>query len=283
MSKKYLLGLYEKAIPSELSWEEKMIVAKNAGYDFIEMSIDETDEKLERLDMTLEDRQKLVNLMYKTGMPIRSMCLSGHRKYPLGSHDENIRKRSLEIMEKAVILASDLGIRIIQLAGYDVYYETSDEDTLKMFEKNLKKATLFAAKYGILMGFETMETAFMDTVKKSMKYVNIVNSPYLNVYPDLGNLTNAAVLYTSDLYEDIKSGEGRIIALHLKETVPGIYRNRHYGDGHVDFEKGIKLAFKMGVRRFVTEFWYLGDEKWEDEVKLSRKLMADILDKQEEV
>ena len=283
MNKKYLLGLYEKAMPNELSWEEKMIVAKNVGYDFIEMSIDETDEKLERLDMTLEDRQNLVNLMYKTGMPIRSMCLSGHRKYPLGSHDENIRKRSLEIMEKAVILANDLGIRIIQLAGYDVYYETSDEDTLKMFEKNLKKATLFAAKYGILMGFETMETAFMDTVKKSMKYVNIVNSPYLNVYPDLGNLTNAAVLYTSDLYEDIKSGEGRIIALHLKETVPGTYRNRHYGDGHVDFEKGIKLAFKMGVRRFVTEFWYLGDEKWEDEVKLSRKLMADILDKQEEV
>ena len=146
MNKKYLLGLYEKAMPNELSWEEKMIVAKNVGYDFIEMSIDETDEKLERLDMTLEDRQNLVNLMYKTGMPIRSMCLSGHRKYPLGSHDENIRKRSLEIMEKAVILANDLGIRIIQLAGYDVYYETSDEDTLKMFEKNLKKSTLFAAK-----------------------------------------------------------------------------------------------------------------------------------------
>ena len=51
------------------------------------------------------------------------MCLSGHRKYPLGSHDKEIQKKSLEIMKKAIDFAADLGIRIIQLAGYDVYYE----------------------------------------------------------------------------------------------------------------------------------------------------------------
>lgn len=44
--KPYTLGIYEKAMPAELSWKEKMETAKAAGYDFIEISIDETEEKL---------------------------------------------------------------------------------------------------------------------------------------------------------------------------------------------------------------------------------------------
>ena len=58
------------------------------------------------------------------------------------------------------------GIRIIQLAGYDVYYKEGSEETKKQFIKNLHIATKMAAKYGIVMGFETMETPFMDTVEK---------------------------------------------------------------------------------------------------------------------
>lgn len=87
--KAYTLGLYENAMPSTLSWKEKMLAAKKAGYDFIEISIDETDDKLSRLDMTRQERAELVDLMEETGMPIRTMCLSGHRKYPLGSMNES--------------------------------------------------------------------------------------------------------------------------------------------------------------------------------------------------
>ena len=43
--KAYSLGLYEKAMPPELSWREKLETAKEAGYDYVEISIDETEEK----------------------------------------------------------------------------------------------------------------------------------------------------------------------------------------------------------------------------------------------
>lgn len=100
--KPYTLGIYEKAMPAELSWKEKMETAKAAGYDFIEISIDETEEKLKRLDMGKQERLELVRLMYETGMPIRTMCLSGHRKYPLGSSQPEVSGRGMEIMEKAL-------------------------------------------------------------------------------------------------------------------------------------------------------------------------------------
>lgn len=276
----YALGLYEKAMPKELTWEEKLTAAKEAGFDFVEISIDETDEKLARLDMSQEERLQMVATMQKVGVPIRSMCLSGHRKYPFGTNDPATEERSLEIMEKAIRLAEDLGIRIIQLAGYDVYYEDSTEETRARFEKNLKKATEMAAKAGVTMGFETMENDFMNTVEKAMKYVNIVNSPYLNVYPDSGNITNAAKTYGTDVLADMETGRGHTVAVHLKETVPGKFREIPFGTGHVDFESMIAKAWEMGVRRFVTEFWYVGSENWMDDLHFASKMMKEILDRQ---
>lgn len=281
MERKYTLGLYEKAMPSDLSWKEKLEAAKAAGFDFVEISIDETEAKLARLDMTREERLKLVGLMSSVGVPVRTMCLSGHRKYPLGSHDPETRRRGLEIMEKAIGLADDLGIRIIQLAGYDVYYEERDEVTRAYFEENLRKAVEMAARAGVVMGFETMETEFMNTVEKSMKYVDMVSSMYLNVYPDIGNITNAAKTYGTDVLEDLRTGKGHLVAMHLKETVPGVFREVPFGTGHVDFESAIRTAWELGIRKFVTEFWYTGNPEWRKDLKEANVMMTEILNSQE--
>ncbi len=279
--KKYAIGLYEKAMPPTLSWREKLEFAKSAGYDFVEISIDEKDEKLARLDWTAEQRLELVQTMKEVGLPIRSMCLSGHRKYPFGAKDPAVRARSMEIMEKAIQFADDLGIRIIQLAGYDVYYEDSTAESKALFLENLKKATEMAAVKGVMMGFETMETDFMNTVWKSMYYVDAVGSPYLGVYPDSGNLTNAAKSSGGSVLDDLWSGRGHIVALHLKETVPGVFREVPFLTGHVDFPAVIQRAWALGVRRYVTEMWYTGnDDTWADDIRFARRSMSDILDKQ---
>ena len=278
--KKYQLGLYEKAMPSELSWREKLSCAGEIGYDFIEISIDETDAKLDRLEWSKEKRRELLALMAETGVAIRSMCLSGHRKYPFGSRDKSTRDRSMEIMEKAVVFAADLGIRIIQLAGYDVYYEEGDELTRQYFTENLHKAAEMAAVHGVELGFETMETEFMNTVEKAMRYVTLVDSPYLNVYPDIGNLTNAAKTGDSDVLEDLQCGHGHLIAMHLKETRPGEFREVPFGEGHVDFAAAISRAWSMGVRRYVTEMWYTGNVQWKDDIIFAHSMMSELLNGQ---
>ena len=269
----YLLGLYEKAMPGTLTWTEKLQAAKNAGFDYVEMSIDETDDKLGRLDLPQSGWDEIAAAVRAVGIPFGSICLSGHRKYPFGCPDPEKQKRSMDIMQKAVDLAAYLGIRTIQLAGYDVYYEEGSEKTRADFLTNLKKATLMAAKAGVQLGFETMETPFMDNVKKSMEYVNKVNSPYLGVYPDSGNITNAALIYGDDVAQDLLLGAGHIVAVHLKETVPGKYREIPYGTGHVDFDKVIKTSWDIGVRRYVTEFWYLPNTDWQEELRKANEFM----------
>ena len=277
----YSIGLYEKAMPASLTWREKLECAKACGYDFVEISIDEKDDKLARLDWSAEQRRELVALMEEVGIPIRSMCLSGHRKYPLGASNPAVQQRSMEIMEKAIQLADDLGIRIIQLAGYDVYYEDSTPQTKANFIQNLKTAAEMAAVKGIVMGFETMETDFMNTTWKSMFYVNMVNSPYLGVYPDSGNLTNAAVSYGINVLDDLESGRDHIVALHLKETVPGKFREIPFLTGHVDFPAVIAKAWDLGVRRYVTEMWDVGKPTWKEDIIFANTQMRALLDQQQ--
>lgn len=173
--KNYRLGLYEKAMPSGFDIRQKLECVKKNGFDFMEMSIDETDEKLSRLHWSKEQISDTVNDIRQTGIPISTICLRGHRKYPIGSANQETCKRGMDILRQAIQLANELGVRIIQLPGYDVYYELSTPDTAATFAKNLLLGVKFASIYGVALAFETMETEFFDTIGKALNYVKHVN------------------------------------------------------------------------------------------------------------
>ncbi|SUH34122.1 L-xylulose 5-phosphate 3-epimerase [Salmonella enterica subsp. enterica] len=65
------LGIYEKALAKDLSWPERLVLAKSCGFDFVEMSVDETDERLSRLEWTSAQRASLVSAMLKAASPSR--------------------------------------------------------------------------------------------------------------------------------------------------------------------------------------------------------------------
>jgi L-ribulose-5-phosphate 3-epimerase len=72
------------------------------------------------------------------------------------------------------------------------------------------------------------------------------------------------------------------VALHLKETVPGVFREVPFLTGHVDFNAIIQKAWGLGIRRYVTEMWYVGnDDTWAGDIKFACKSMSEILDRQE--
>lgn len=65
----YEIGLYEKAMPNDLSLPDKLETARELGYDYLELSIDETDEKLQRLDWTTEQIEDLRRACALRGLP----------------------------------------------------------------------------------------------------------------------------------------------------------------------------------------------------------------------
>lgn len=174
------LGIYEKALPKDKTWKERLEIAKEAGYSFVEISVDETDERLARLDWSEEERREFREAVAQTGIRVPSMCLSGHRRFPLGSENPETREKAFEIMKKGIELAVDLGIRTIQLAGYDVYYEEENERTRELFIDGMKKSCEWARKANVMLAMEIMDHPFMSSITKYLEYAEMINSPFFN-------------------------------------------------------------------------------------------------------
>ncbi|MEG0879472.1 MAG: L-ribulose-5-phosphate 3-epimerase [Malacoplasma sp.] len=250
-------GIYEKAINNKFSWEEKILIAKNAGFDYIEISIDESDEKLSRLDWDEHQINGLLLLLKKHGMYFQSMCLSGHRKFPFGSLDSSTRARAYEIIDKAIKLAVKLNIRIIQLAGYDVYYEKSNAETVHNFIQGLKYASSVASLNSIMLAFEVMDTPFMGTIEKAKQYVDLINSPWLQIYPDIGNLSQFSEKPENEIVHNI----GNIVAFHVKEAIKTKMRDIPFGEGNVNFVSIFKAILSTNYSGpFMIEMWSLNNE-----------------------
>ena len=252
------LGIYEKALPNDFSFEQKFKAAKEAGFDFLEISVDESDSKLERLNWTKQERLDFVKLKQDLDFTVPTMCLSGHRKYPFGSHDAKTRQRAYDIMKKGVDLAVDIGVRTIQLAGYDVYYEEQDESTLENYTEGMRWAVEYASGAQVMLATEIMDTPFMSSITKWKKWDELYKSPWFSVYPDVGNLT----AWGNDVCHELEIGIDKIAAIHLKETLPvtdtfkGQFRDLQFGQGTVQFVEIFKKLKELNYRgTFLIEMW----------------------------
>ncbi|WP_315460144.1 L-ribulose-5-phosphate 3-epimerase [uncultured Streptococcus sp.] len=252
------IGIYEKATPKNFTWRERLAFAKGLGFDFVEMSVDESDSRLARLDWTKKERLDVVQAIYETGIRIPSICFSGHRRYPLGSNDPKTEATSLEMMKKCIELAQDLGVRTIQLAGYDVYYEEKSPETRARFIKNLRKACDWAEEAQVILAIEIMDDPFINSIEKYLAVEKEIDSPYLFVYPDTGNVS----AWHNDLWSEFYNGHKSIAALHLKDTYAvtenskGQFRDVPFGDGCVDWEAMFAILKKTNYNGpFLIEMW----------------------------
>ena len=190
--------------------------------------------------------------------PILTMCLSGNRRYTIGSQNIQTRQTGIKLIKDAVDFSLDVGIRIVQLAGYDEYYNPSNLNTLKLFEDGLREVADYAAARGIILALETMDTDLMNSTEKAMKFVNMIKSPFFQVYPDVGNITASGI----DVKADLLSGEGHITCIHLKDTVEKVFRNIPYGEGIVDFVSIFEYLKKTNFKGLlVAEMWATDDYK----------------------
>lgn len=266
----HLLGIYEKAFPSEWSWARRLKAAEELGFDFIEISIDESDGRLSRLDWNGPEREELHRALAHSAVNLQSMCLSGHRRFPFGSADAETRARAYDIMEKAVLFAKEFGIRVIQLAGYDVYYEPSTQESLDRFMDGLRWACGLAEAHQVMLAMEIMDTRLMNSITRYMDYKQELISPWFTVYPDLGNLS----AWGNDVVQELALGKNEMVAIHLKDTLavtdvfPGQFKCVPFGSGCVDFTGAFQQLERAGYRGpFLIEMWHQPGEDTLDSIR----------------
>ena len=255
-----LLGLYEKALPFSLNWDEKLGMVKALGYDFLEFSID--GDHTERLDWSEEEISAFMEASTRAGVPIYSIALTANRKYPLGSKDKKIRDAGIAVLKKAIILAPKIGASIVQIATYDVYgEEKGDAETDMLFLESLRECEPMAASSGTMLALETMDTPYADSIELCKRIVDIIGSPWVQIYADNGNIAAAGYDFTQEIFK----GAVHVVAIHLKDAKPGIMRDIDYGTGIVDFDADLTALKQAGFSGlFIAEMWGTDDPAYRE-------------------
>jgi L-ribulose-5-phosphate 3-epimerase len=245
-------GIYEKALPQDLAWPERLAAAAAAGYQFIEISIDESDDRLARLEWGRGPRLELHGALAGAPASVDTMCLSAHRKFALGSASPNLRRQALHIMRRAIDFAAEFGIRIVQVAGYDVHYEESTERTRALYLESILQSAQWARESCVMLALENVECPMVDSIEKGMELVRAADCPWFQMYPDVGNLT----AMEKDVPRELMAGGRHVVGIHLKDTRLREFRRVPFGEGLVDFDSAFRTMKQLQYRGpLMVEMW----------------------------
>ena len=225
------LGIYEKALVSSSlrtadDWRALLAQVPTAGFSFLDLSIDESPEREARLEWDAAACRRVRDAADAVGTDIGGICLSIHRRIGPGSADPAVRRRAREVMARGLQVCHDLGVPVIQIAGYYCYYEDP--------------------------GPENVDGTDVTSIRKAMEFVDAVGSPYLQVYPDLGNIAEQQL----DPAVELTAGEGHMVAMHAKDVRPGEPRRVEMGAGTVDWSRSFELLrAQHWAGRLMIEMW----------------------------
>lgn len=271
-----VFGIYEKGLKPQ-SFDGMFADAKSAGYDSFELSIDCTDERLARLKWGKDEIQAVCRAALANDMAILTMCLSGHKRFTLGSTDPFIAARAREIMEDAVDLAGKLGIRVIQISGFDVYdQEERTSETKKRYVESVALAAKMAERSCVTLAIEPVEGNLL-TVRDAMEVVRQIDSPFLQVYPDVANILSLGF----DPIEDLSCGQGHIAAVHMRDSLPNIYdATLLFGTGNLDFGRVFEKLDEMEyVGPLIVEMWNTDRDDYMNYIRQARQYMEEQIRK----
>jgi len=197
---------------------ECMALAKEAGYDGIELAL-EADGPT-GMDSTEKDWAQIRKYSDEIGLPIHSVATGLHWGSPITSNDETVREKAVQIVDKQLDMAKALGAEAILVVPgavgvcfipdfepvqYDVAYERS----LAAFKRLKGKAEALQIKIGI----ENVWNRFMLSPLEVRDFVDKINSPYVGVYFDVGN-----IIYNGLPEQWIRILGKRICKLHFKDV-----------------------------------------------------------------
>lgn len=252
-----LIGVYEKSLPeiedNDNSWAEVFDLAIRSGYGFFELSIDESRERLSRLDWTAHERARLRRTAAATGLRIGTLCLSAHRAHPMGSVDAETRSRSLEVAAKAIRLAADLEAPLVQLAGYFTFYEPHHATARSHFLEGLVSIAHTARQEGVRLTIENVDGRDVTRVEQAWSLIDDSSTEdVVGLYVDVGNNIGNG----HDPIHELTLAWPRLDAIQLKETRPGQFRRVPFGQGLVPWARLFSfLANRKYDGPLAVEMW----------------------------
>ena len=272
-SNQFPLILYEKALMPH-DWPQMLSETAELGFDGFEVSIDESDARLARLDWTEKTCLSVIRAAQDAGIALQSLCFSGQRRFPLGSSDPAVVQTSRFMMEKCIRLCQSLGIRVLQVAGYDVFYERASPQTYHRYIDNLAEMTKIAEQHGVMLAIEPVAKGVLS-IQMALEIITAIRSPFLQIYPDIANMAALGI----DYFPQMEAGLGHIVQIHIRDALPNYFYGVEIGTGIINFVDTFRLFDRLGLACPLTlEMWNMENPAYHEVLSNAMRFILDTLE-----
>jgi L-ribulose-5-phosphate 3-epimerase len=231
-------------LPKDGSYAQRFAIARDAGFDAIEM------QTIEREEEAAEVRDVAI----RTGVRIHSVMNADHWRFPLSSSERDVVNRSVAGMETSLRNAARWGTDTVLLVPAVVDGTTSYRDAWTRSQQVIRERLLpLASELKVIVAVEEVWNKFLLSPLEFARYVDELDSPWLKAYFDVGN-----VVFYGYPQDWIRSLGARIAKVHLKDfhldRPNGRFAWTNIGDGDIDWRDVSRAFDEVGYRGcFTTE------------------------------
>jgi hexulose-6-phosphate isomerase len=229
-------------LPKDLSYAERFTLAREAGFEAIEM------QTIARPEEAAEIREAAL----KTGLRVHSVMNMDHWRLPLSSADPDVVSRSVQGMETSLRNAALWGADAVLLVPAVVDAATPYRQAYERSQRVIRERLLpLARDLKVIIAVEEVWNKFLLSPMEFARYIDELDSPWLKAYFDVGNV----VLYAFP-QDWIRTLGSRIVKIHLKDfnfdRRNGRFTWKAIGEGDIDWLEVRRALNDIGYRGYVT-------------------------------
>ncbi|MCK5811743.1 MAG: sugar phosphate isomerase/epimerase [Clostridiales bacterium] len=234
---------------------QAMDLAKKAGFDGIELSLNEAGET--SLDSSEQEFLDIKNYAKSINLEIHSVATGLYWSYSMTSNDKSEREKAIAIAKAQMTMAKTLGADSVLIVpgavGVDfvdgrepIQYDIAYERALIAIKEIAPIAKLFKVNIGI----ENVWNKFLTSPLEMRNFIDEIDSPYVGAYFDVGN-----VLINGYPEHWINILRKRIVKVHFKDYLRAAGGLNGFVDllaGDVNWDAVMKAFNDIGYDGWVT-------------------------------
>lgn len=195
-------GICLGCLPKELSVEDKMKLAKDAGFDGVEIASPPGRDQALELKAQAD----------AAGLEIPSIMSSAHWRCPLSDPDPAVRQECMDTVTSDVKLAAEIGADTVLLVPGVVNDKVCYEDAYQTSQAAIKELAPCAEANQVYIGIENVWNKLLLSPIEFCQFVDDIGSEYVQAYFDCGNI----LLYGYPQHW-VRSLGKRIKKIHVKD------------------------------------------------------------------
>lgn len=185
-------GINRWSMPADWSIQQCLEVAREAGFEGVELALDETGEL--SLESNEQQVRAIAQLAADLGLELKSLATGLFWRYPLTANEHEIRGKAKSVVVKALDIASWLGADTILVVPGVVSASSANTERTAYGDawdralEALRELAPEAEERQISIGVENVWNKFLLSPVEMREFIDSVGSEYVGVYFDVGNV-----------------------------------------------------------------------------------------------